>query len=323
MNYFSSGKNWQFSLAVAVLLISGITALRAQVPAGSNRPAAVPEGFLITPMGYFHPSCVKELAEGDEMRPDEMTIKHRDGSFDSMPTCAYPHFTADGEKVATDGSVSEAAGFTHTIAPYSGIEAFTIGTDTYAKLSDEWTVPSAPASHDDQVLYFFPSLGNVSPNIYLQPVLGWNSDYKDAWSLASWNCCTKGTEYKSSPMKTATGHQVFGAMQSTCGAGPKECGSWDIVTTDVTTGESTILSNTSSFGQRFNDAVAGALAVYNFKQCGDLPDGSKGSLQFSEIRLLDYDFNVLNPDWGLVKDRTDTRCGFGGSKTASGVTLKF
>jgi len=124
-------------------------------------------------------------------------------------------------------------------------------------------------------------------------------------------------------MKTATGHQVFGAMQYTCPAGTKECGSWDIVTTDVATGESTQLNNTSSFGQSFNEAFAGVLAVYNFKQCGDLPDGSKGSLEFSEIRLLDYDFNVVNPDWGLVKDRNDTQCGFGGSKTASGVTLKY
>src|ERR1700733_11973609 len=27
----------------------------AQAPAGPNRPAAVPDGYVITPFGYFHP----------------------------------------------------------------------------------------------------------------------------------------------------------------------------------------------------------------------------------------------------------------------------
>ncbi len=107
MNYFSWGKNWQFSLAVTVLLISGITALRAQVPAGPNRPPAVPEEYVITPMGYFHPSCVQELAEGDIVREDEKAIEHKDGSFDSIPTCAFPHYTPAGEKVPLDGEGTE------------------------------------------------------------------------------------------------------------------------------------------------------------------------------------------------------------------------
>jgi hypothetical protein len=34
-------------------------------PAGPNRPANVPDGYVITPVGYFHPSCVQSLAKGE------------------------------------------------------------------------------------------------------------------------------------------------------------------------------------------------------------------------------------------------------------------
>ncbi len=47
------------------MLVAGLTAAQALTPAGATRPAAVPAGFVITPFGYFHPSCVKQLAKGD------------------------------------------------------------------------------------------------------------------------------------------------------------------------------------------------------------------------------------------------------------------
>lgn len=40
-------------LAIATLAL-GVTAANAQAPAGPHRPAGVPDGYLITPSGYFH-----------------------------------------------------------------------------------------------------------------------------------------------------------------------------------------------------------------------------------------------------------------------------
>src|ERR1017187_4361862 len=37
------------------------TTARAQAPAGPNLPPGVPDGYVITPSGYFHPSCVRQL----------------------------------------------------------------------------------------------------------------------------------------------------------------------------------------------------------------------------------------------------------------------
>ena len=61
-------KRSRLLILLVVMFACGIAA-RAQVLAGPNRPATVPEGYLVTPMGYFHPSCVKEVARGDILRP--------------------------------------------------------------------------------------------------------------------------------------------------------------------------------------------------------------------------------------------------------------
>src|SRR5277367_1095325 len=58
----------------------------AQVPAGARRPAAVPANYLITPFGYFHPSCVGHLAKGDELMQDEKAIKHANFFFNDTAT---------------------------------------------------------------------------------------------------------------------------------------------------------------------------------------------------------------------------------------------
>ena len=52
-----------FKSIAFTMLAAGLTA--AQVPAGAKRPATVPADYVLTPFGYFHPSCVNHLAEGD------------------------------------------------------------------------------------------------------------------------------------------------------------------------------------------------------------------------------------------------------------------
>jgi hypothetical protein len=89
-------------IATAITLVVGLAAAQAQTAAGPNRPATVPEGYVITPFGYFHPSCVGRLAQGDELRPEQGVIRHTDGSTVSMQQCAYPHYRADGAKVVGD-----------------------------------------------------------------------------------------------------------------------------------------------------------------------------------------------------------------------------
>ena len=309
MNYFFSGKNWQFSLACTVLLISGTTVLRAQVPAGPNRPSAVPEGYVITPMGYFHESCIQQLSEGDIIRKDEMAIEHKDGSFDPIPSCAFPHYTPAGEKVPLDGEgpVAEGKGALDGAGPeppeivheYVSVAYMKKDLYYYGELRANWIVPPAPTSHDGQTIFFFPGLEdyrNANTTI-LQPVLGWNATpaFKNVWSLASWNCCVNNTIQHSSFIPTATGHNIFGQIALRCTPGAPRCSSFEVNTVDYTTGKSTQLPQTSSFGLTFNWAFAGALEVYNISRCSDYPANS--STEFYYLGLFDEDLQPVTQGW--------------------------
>src|ERR1700729_3814536 len=87
-------------LATSFVLVVATQSARAQKLAGPNRPATVPEGYAITPFGYFHPSCVREVASGDTVLADGR-VQHADGTADAKaPVCGYARYTAKGEIVA-------------------------------------------------------------------------------------------------------------------------------------------------------------------------------------------------------------------------------
>ena len=58
--------------------------------AGPDRPANVPDGYVITPFGYFHPSCVQSLAKGERLMADGR-LQHANGSVqEKAGVCNYP-----------------------------------------------------------------------------------------------------------------------------------------------------------------------------------------------------------------------------------------
>ena len=65
-------------IALALLMI--VTGAQALTSARPNRPAAVPADYVLTPFGYFHPSCVNHLAEGDVVREDLKVIERKNGT---------------------------------------------------------------------------------------------------------------------------------------------------------------------------------------------------------------------------------------------------
>jgi hypothetical protein len=290
----------------------------AQAPAGANRPSAVPEGYLITPFGYFHPSCVLRLAEDDTLL-EGLILKHADGALENVPACTYPRYTARGEMVNSGRIEPPAIG-------HSWIESADATTTTsYGELAATWTVPPAPTTVQGQTVYMFPGLEDIDDVVsIIQPVLGWNADYSNAWGIASWNCCPTGITVESSPVSVSSGHQLRGVMKDACAAGTLSCSTWNVVTEDVTTGHKTALSKTPSEGQTFNWAFAGALEVYNISQCSDYP--SNGSELFSKVALYDYNFDIVSdPAWSIMDWATGLtpQCSYGGTVAAKQVTLTY
>jgi hypothetical protein len=89
---------------------------------------------------------------------------------------------------------------------------------------------------------------------------------------------------------------------------------WNIGTLDLTSGNSSWLFFTSSVGQTFNWAFAGALEVYNIVQCVDYP--SNGAISFYDVGLYNYEFaKIGSPSWSLTNQSSGLtpQCNCGGS----------
>jgi hypothetical protein len=306
-------------IATAITLVVDLAAAQAQTAAGPNRPATVPAGNVITPFGYFDPSCVVHLAQGDELRPDQGVIRHAEGTTVNMQQCAYPHYRADGAKVVGDERGVKDPNISH-----SWIVAESVTTSSsYGFLSAEWNVPPTPASKDGQILYYFPGLEDINDVVTIvQPVLGWNADYANAWGIASWNCCYKGTTYEGPHQPASPGDTILGYMWDTCAAGTLSCSKWDIVTWDLQNGKYSELLNTSSQKQTFNWAFGGVLEVYNIKQCSDYPNNPNGfnggthTISFDAIGLYNDKLqHIANPAWSLGNWAfgLTPQCSYGGS----------
>jgi hypothetical protein len=316
-------------IAAAVLVILlGIAAIplaQAQKLAGPNRPSAVPKGYVITPFGYFHPSCVHALASGETVLADGR-VQHLDGTEDPVaPVCSYPHYTAHGEVATGDQSSADSPAHLPTIG-HSWIEDGSATTSTsYGKLTASWVVPSAPTTNDGQTVYLFPGMMDLNATeTIIQPVLGWNSFNGQVWTIASWNCCPSGTANYSKPVQVNIGDTINGTIKSTCAPGVESCTKWDIGTQDATTNKSTTLGNTPSEGQTFNWAQSGALEVYEIVKCSDYPPN--GATTFSKVALYDYNLTrIANPGWSITDyySGLSPQCNYAGKTTANSVTLDY
>ncbi len=312
-------------LAMAGLLVAGLTGTaEAQSLAGAHRPAAVPANYLRTPFGYFHPSCLVQMASGDELRPAEKLIRHADGTSTAMPSCSYPHYRADGQAVFGDERAATTPDISHAYVEYATVTT----AKSYGYLNAEWTVPPAPASNDGQTLYLFPGLEDIDDVVtIIQPVLGWNSDYASSWGIASWNCCESGTVYEAKPTPVKSGDTILGYMFNSCPPGTTTCSSWDVVTEDLRDGKTSELLDTSNFGQVFNWAFGAAFEVYGIETCNDYPaiDGQPGSdgVSFNTLGLYDQDLNEVTPNWQVALDTSASpQCSYGGTQPKQ-ITLHY
>lgn len=305
--------NLRLAQSIAVIaLVAGLTAAQALTPAGAKRPAGVPEGYVITPFGYFHPTCVKQLAEGDVVRRDMNAIQHKNGNYDNITACAFPRFDAKGQRTEADGTTKvKQPTISHAWVEYASVTT----SSSFGELIAEWTVPPAPSANNGQTVYLFPGMEDYADvKTIIQPVLGWNSDYASAWGIASWNCCWAGTAYEATPTRVNSGDTIEGLVWDTCAAGTLSCATWDILTYDLSSGKYSEMLNTSSQGQTFNWAFSGALEVYNIAQCADYP--SNGSISFHNVALYNDSFaQVKDPGWSVTNSSSGLtpQCGYGGS----------
>jgi len=91
-----------FALTASLLafLLAAAPALAQTTPAPA-RPYGVPDDYVITPFGWFHPSCVGAVPSGGTVLADGR-VRHADGTVDAQaPVCHYASYTARGETVTS------------------------------------------------------------------------------------------------------------------------------------------------------------------------------------------------------------------------------
>jgi hypothetical protein len=288
----------------------------------SQRPQGVPTDYVVTPNGFFAPSCVQRVQEGETLHADG-SIETTNGAVRKPATCTQPHYRFDGTRVAPSGSFS--------LPPIVAARKPTINgwvedanyesSVNIGKIVATWKVPSTPTNQSGQTDYFFPGLeqNDVNPTSILQPVLGYDAFSGTVWTLSSWNCCVSGTTYYSGPINVSVGDTILGTTQ--CKAA-NSCSTWKITSKDVTKNTSTTLT-TSPYGN-LQWVFGGVLEVYGVSSCNQLPASSP--LKYSSIAVYNTNFSqISNPPWGAdyPVGSTSPQCGYNVSTTSSSVTLSY
>jgi hypothetical protein len=274
-------------------------------------PGPAPEGYVITPNGLFHASCVIQLGPDEQARGDGK-IARADGTIREVAPCRYPHYDRSGRAISPDGSASSSP------PQISGwVEDSSDTTHgPYRSISADWKVPSAPAIDGPQVVYYFPGLESLAnTQTIVQPVLGWSH----GWTIASWNCCKDGNVNHSPPVTVKAGDTIHGtASGSGCSTSTGQCTGWQITTSDQTTGMSTTL-NTSNYGQAFDWVFGGVLEAYSVDSCPQYP--ASGSVLFSNIAVKRIDGTSPTITWpsGGVRSPLSPSCSYA---VTGGSTVK-
>ncbi|HEY0232970.1 MAG TPA: hypothetical protein VGC55_17115 [Dokdonella sp.] len=305
-------------LFATVAIDAGAAELTVAHTGDPATPASVPDGYVVTPNGYFHPSCVHHIEAGQRVHM-QGGIENADHRMQTTRACAYAHFDARGNRIEASRGAGTPAGtvgterfvrgdtiFTGTFDFYDGyIESLThrvVVAQSLQSMEAFFTVPASPTRHGDQTVYLFPGLEYYEHvQTILQPVLGWNAFGDNAWTLTSWNCCVDGSTNYAGPISIEPGDEIDGTMTgSDCDASTHVCANWIVAARNASSNQAATL-NTVGHSQAFDWLFAGALEVYSLSTCDQLPAGR--SVRFSAIdattvaqgALIDLPWGAGNP----------------------------
>lgn len=284
--------------------------------AGPGRPADVPQDYVITPFGYFHPSCVMMLTPGNTLLA--ASVQHADGTVEPAPVCQYAHYTPTGA-VVFPGSKT-LSGIDPTINGWLEYVSVTT-TSSYNEIEAGWIVPPLPKVDTGQTLFFFPGMEDYSDvQSIVQPVLQWYAP--GPWAMASWNCCMNGTTWESNPINVSPGDTVGGAIVPNCPPG-NYCSTWNVISEDLSTKQKTTLAKTPANGQVWNWAFGAVTEDYSVSSCDDFPANT--SVTFL-VKLFDQNRQLIsNPGWvgSPANGNVQPQCGYGLKVTQRYETVEY
>src|SRR5262249_32633644 len=139
----------------------------------------------------------------------------------------------------------------------------------------------------------------------LQPVLDF-SEIAGKWAIESEHCCLGNNDMQSNLIPVTPGDLVRGDVSGQNCDGSGAWQSWIVTTTDVTTGQSTVL-NTAAAGGVPNEVNPGVLETYDVTSCDMLP--ANGEITFDDVSVNPLQYYYADfTSGGMVPAGFPTNC---------------
>lgn len=266
----------------------------------------MPEGYVATPNGLFHRSCVREIPKGYRISPDGV-ITSPDGKREVLAQCSHPRLDARTLKPITSDS-SEVSGWVISSGWTSNVPV--------GALMDTVVVPPLPTAQGG-LSYFFPGLTPASGGPIMQTVLAAHPE--GFWTINAAYCCPAGWQFHGTPVPVNPG-DVIGGFIGTVSCSSSSC-DWNIATFDMTTDTVAGLIANNVTTPMVNTS-GGVLEAYGVTSCDQYP--ANGTITFSNVTLVDQNGKPLQPAWTSTNWNQPLACGYAMSSTSpASVTLTY
>jgi hypothetical protein len=258
---------------------------------GATRPPTVPDDFVATPHGYFHPSCVVEVGDDETVGGDGALLK-ADGTARKIGGCQHARYDKQGRVIARGAEANGAVPAAVVNGWVASVSSTSVGP--VQATSARWRVPAAPASARGQTLYLFPGLEPSATGAFiLQPVLAWNGFADRRWTIASWNCCKDGTVLHSAPRNVVPGDTITGSVTGGSCDAQGVCATWSVRATSSRGAWTTLV--TSAYGAALDWHFGGALEAFGVDACSQYP--RDGRVTFDSIVVRRIGGAAVTPSW--------------------------
>lgn len=284
----------------------------ARATARTGAPPTLPEGYVVTPHGLIHRSCVRAVAAGETVDAQGAVIA-ANGERTELPPCRHPRLDK-----RTLQPIEAGQNVSPTINGWIAYADWTASTPL-GYFTATFQVPASPTIYGATV-FFFPGSEPTDGSTILQPVLQWGESGAGGgnyWAAASWFCCPSGWLTHSALIDVNAGDTIASSMVSDCSG--STC-SWYVKTADMTTDTFTSLAAqnvTTPFLWNFG----GVLESYRVSECAQNP--ASGSITFSNLVLRDENGNAMSPTWTNDVPASDPDCGYAVSSSPNSVTVTW
>jgi hypothetical protein len=270
--------------------------------------SVIPEGYVATPAGLYHASCVHEVPSGAVIS-SALSVSLPSGATYQIPKCLFPTRVQSIPAPVPGNGATAWKEWTASIRP----------SNPFRRITARWLVPADPpgaASYPGttKTYYTFPGLQTDLDGIndaIIQPVLqfGFNGEYGGPyWTIASWRCGNDQAGcFHTQPIQVAAGDTIFGDVRGKtvpaywrdmaegpdCAPSAQYCRWWTTTSPRPvrTYGSTTLVFSESS---NYTFATSGAVETYHMATCADYPPQG---VFYDQVTVYDVNSNPTSPDW--------------------------